>query len=70
MALTAEPLAELIPTDPSSIHRRLTEIAREQHLLRRQLRLSMAAHRELQRRRELEANESTDNAPQGQAVAP
>jgi hypothetical protein len=39
----------LIP-DPAAIHRRLGELTRERQLLRRQLRLSMAAHQEQQQR--------------------
>jgi hypothetical protein len=50
VALSAFPSADLLP-DPSSVHRRLGEVLREQRLLRRLLRLTLAA-REEQRRQE------------------
>ena len=45
----ADSLAELVP-HPEIIHRRLSDLARERALLRRQLRLSLDSHRECERR--------------------
>jgi hypothetical protein len=51
----------LVPP-PDAIHRRLCELARERALLRRQLRLSLAAYEERERR-------SSEAAPQRPEVA-
>ncbi len=53
---TAQAKALSIVPDPVEVHRRLGEVLRESRILRRQLRLSLAAAEEERRRRETGTN--------------
>jgi hypothetical protein len=64
----AEPPLAIVP-DPAEVHRRLGEVLREERILRRQLRLSLAAAEEERRRRDNARAEQAAADPEGTAHA-